>query len=308
MAGTKAWIAGSRSVVTGAGGGVDRAMAGGGRPRDRASLPAGTTATVVTADGAALAITDVGAGPAVVLVHGWTEQRQVWAPVTRRLLAAGHRVVLYDQRGHGSSSIGRDGCTIERLGTDLQAVLEATGVTDAVLTGHSMGGMTILALATAAPAVLAERARGLALVSTGAAGLGQARAVEVLGRMLLGKRWFVSRFRGRLGPLLVRATFGRNPRGAHLRLMADLFAASDDEARIDFAAAIQAMDLRECLPRIALPTVVVVGTRDRLTPPHQADALAMAIPGAGLVRLEGRGHQLPLEAPDEVTAAIVGLR
>lgn len=61
------------------------------------------------------------------------------APVAHRLLDAGHRVVLYDQRGHGESSLGRAPVTVERLGEDLAAVLKHLDVRDAVLAGHSMG-------------------------------------------------------------------------------------------------------------------------------------------------------------------------
>ena len=269
-------------------------------------LPGGTNLVVPTDDGAELAVTDLGTGPAVVLAHGWTEQREVWAPVAHRLLATGRRVVLYDQRGHGSSTTGAHGHTIPRLAADLQAVLEATDVRDAVLAGHSMGGMSILSLATHRPEVLAERAAALALVSTGAFGIGRTRNDELLGR-LLDKRWFISLFRGPLGPYLVRRTVGRVARREHLRLTADMFAACDHDARRDFGTAMQAMDLRACLPAISLPTVVMVGTLDRLTPPHHADALVAAIPGARLVSLDGLGHQLPLEATEQVAETIRSL-
>lgn len=269
-------------------------------------LPAGTTTVVTTGDGAELAVTDVGQGPTVVLAHGWTEQREIWAPVTRRLVDAGLRVVLYDQRGHGSSTIGTAGCTITALAGDLRAVLEAVDARDAVLGGHSMGGMTILSLVTEHPGVMAERVRGLALVSTGAGGMGPVRGAALMLRLLTAP-WLTRLFRGRLGPLLVRRTVGRHARPEHLRLTADLFAACSTTARAGFAEAMFAMDLHACLPTIAVPTTVMVGTLDRLTPPPLADTLATAVPGARLIRLEGLGHQLPLEAPDRVAEEIRAL-
>ena len=80
-------------------------------------------------------------------------------PVAHRLLEAGHQVVLYDQRGHGESTVGDDGFTIPRLGADLRAVLEAVDARDAVLAGHSMGGMTIQSLVAHHPDVVDERVR-----------------------------------------------------------------------------------------------------------------------------------------------------
>jgi pimeloyl-ACP methyl ester carboxylesterase len=269
-------------------------------------LPSGTTLVVPTDDGAELAVTDVGTGPTVVLAHGWTEQREVWAPVVHRLLDAGNRVVLYDQRGHGSSTTGSDGFTIPRLAGDLRAVLDAVDARDAVLVGHSMGGMTIMSLATEHPEVLAERARGLVLVSTAASSLGGSRTDPIAAR-LMGSRWFIALFRSPLGPTLVRRTLGTVARREHLRLTRDLFVACSPAARRGWFEAMGSMDLRACLPRITLPTVVMVGTLDRLTPPHHTDALVAAIPGARLVSLDELGHQLPLEAPDEVTSAIRSL-
>jgi pimeloyl-ACP methyl ester carboxylesterase len=269
-------------------------------------LPVGTNRVVTTDDGAELAVTDVGAGPLVVLAHGWTEQREVWAPVVHRLLDAGCRAVLYDQRGHGSSTSGSDGFTIPRLAGDLRAVLEAVDGRDAVLVGHSMGGMTIMSLAREHPEVLAERARGLALVSTAASGLGGSR-LDATTAALMGKPWFISLFRGPLGPLLVRRTLGRHARREHVRLTRDMFVACTPDARTGWLAAMQAMDLGDALPSIALPTVVLVGTLDRLTVPRLADDLVAGIPGARLVRFDELGHQLPLEAPDAVAREITSL-
>src|SRR5580704_6121257 len=121
-----------------------------------------------TADGADLALWDIGEGPAVVLPHCWGCTHAVWVPVARRLVESGHRVVLYDQRGHGASSRGTAQLTIETLADDLADVLTAREVEDAVLAGHSMGGMTIMALAAHRLDVLAARARAVVLVATAA--------------------------------------------------------------------------------------------------------------------------------------------
>ena len=109
-------------------------------------------AIVRTPDGAELALWDLeGDGPdapVVVLPHCWGCSHEIWLPVARRLRSEGFRVVLYDQRGHGASTRGTSPLAVETLAHDLEAVLEATDVRDVVLAGHSMGGMTIMALAT----------------------------------------------------------------------------------------------------------------------------------------------------------------
>ncbi|HYD09332.1 MAG TPA: alpha/beta fold hydrolase, partial [Acidimicrobiales bacterium] len=144
---------------------------------DELDAPAGTASTIVTDDGAAISVLVAGdgTGPTVVLPHCWMGSRRVWAPVAHRLVRAGRTVVLYDQRGHGESTVGRDGFTIPRLGADLKAVLEHVDARDVVLGGHSMGGMTIQSLATHHLDVLAERVSALVLVSTACGGLSQGR-------------------------------------------------------------------------------------------------------------------------------------
>lgn len=128
--------------------------------------------TVRTDDGAALAVTVLAplrapTGTTVVLAHGWAAGRRVWGTVTDRLIRSGHRVVLYDQRGHGASGLGKEPIAIRRFGADLAAVLGETGSRDALLVGHSGGGFAALSYVTADPGA-ARRLRGLVLLGTAA--------------------------------------------------------------------------------------------------------------------------------------------
>jgi pimeloyl-ACP methyl ester carboxylesterase len=275
-------------------------------PADRV-LPVGERRTVTTDDGAELALTIAGPadGPTVVLAHGWTNGREVWAPVAHRLIRAGHRVVLYDQRGHGSSTSGRDGFTIPRLGADLHAVLEAVDARDAVLVGHSMGGMTIQSLATHHPEVLAGRASAIVLVSTAAAGLGRDARSDRSAQRMVGGRALQALLTTGKGHAFFRGILGATVRRVDLLLAQELFLATAPEARSGWLVAMQGMDLREGIATIDLPTTVLIGSHDRLTPRHLADELAATIPGARLVHLEGHGHMLPLEAPEAVADAVL---
>ena len=271
---------------------------------DELRLPDGLEQTVRTDDGAELAVTIAGEGPTVVLPHCWGGGREIWAPVAHRLIRSGHRVVLYDQRGHGSSTVGDDGFTIPRLGADLRAVLEAVDARDVVLAGHSMGGMTVQSLAAHHPSVVAERANAIVLVSTAASGLGRHAVADAVAQRVIGSRGMTRLLSSRVGHAFVRGTVGKSVRRNHLVVTRDLFAACPSEARSGLLAAMQTMDLREGIAEIGVPTTVVIGTRDRLTPPDRAAELAETIPQAQLVELRGYGHMLPLEAPDEVAAAI----
>jgi non-heme chloroperoxidase len=261
---------------------------------------------IPTADGARLSAWDVGSGPTVVLPHCWGCSHAVWIPVARRLVESGHRVVLYDQRGHGASTRGTAPLDLITLARDLALVLEARDVADAVLAGHSMGGMTVMALATFQPEVLIQRGRAIVLVATTAAnaGGGLPQADRMAAR-LMGSPYLSRTLHTANGLRFVRSAFGVDPVLAHMDLTRTLFADCDPSVRAGYLKSMSAMNLLEGIATIALPTTVVIGSRDRLTPPARSQTLVDTIPGARLVTLPDRGHMLPLEDPDAVADEIV---
>jgi pimeloyl-ACP methyl ester carboxylesterase len=244
--------------------------------------------------------------PVVVLPHCWGCSHEIWLPVTRRLKEQGFRVVLYDQRGHGASTRGTAPLTIETLAHDLTAVLHATDVRDAVLAGHSMGGMTIMSLATHRPDVLKERAKATVLVSTAATNLvgGSAQGTRVANALVASP--FVTRaMQSKNGHVFVRGAFGEHPVRSHVDLTRDLFGGCRGAVRGDLLRSMATMDLLGGIATIEVPTTVMVGTRDALTLPKKADQIVATVPGARLVTLQNRGHMLPLEDPEAVTDEIV---
>jgi non-heme chloroperoxidase len=261
--------------------------------------------TVPTPDAGLLAVWDAGTGPAVVLPHCWGCSHEIWLPVARRLVESGHRVVLYDQRGHGASTRGTAPLSIEMLADDLAVVLRSCDVTDAVLAGHSMGGMTIMSLATYHPDVLAARARALVLVSTAAADMGSGpAAAEWFSAALISSSAVSLALHSAAGHRFVRGVFGSDPVRSHIDLTRTLFADTAPQVRSGFMVAMGAMNLLEGIATIDIPTTVMVGSRDRLTAPARAAQMVAASPGARLVTLPGRGHMLPLEDPEAVMTEI----
>ena len=169
-----------------------------------------------TPDGAQLAVWDLeGDGPeapVVVLPHCWGCSHEIWLPVTRRLREQGFRVVLYDQRGHGASTRGTAPLTVETLAYDLTAVLDATDVRDVVLAGHSMGGMTIMSLATHRPDVLEDRVKATVLVATAATSLGAGSVQGArVANALVASPLVTRAMQSKNGHVLVRGVFGENP-------------------------------------------------------------------------------------------------
>jgi pimeloyl-ACP methyl ester carboxylesterase len=277
------------------------------------SLPRGERMVVTTDDGAELAaMVCEPTGPTrstVVLVHGWTCTRRVWGPVARRLVETGHRVVMYDLRGHGESTFGDSPApvAVSRFGEDVAAVLEQLDVRDAVLAGHSMGGFSVMAFACDHPEILRDRVRGLALVATAAHGLGAGSRTPFVTRVLGSKvpTWALGR--PRMGLVLLRNVVGRQPCYAHVAATRDMFVATPPHVTAACFACFAPMDLRTDLAKVDVPSAVLVGSQDMLTPVALSRAIVAALPSARFDLLPDAGHMLPLETPDEVAAAITQL-
>ncbi|MEU9318640.1 alpha/beta fold hydrolase [Streptomyces sp. NPDC048295] len=272
--------------------------------------------TARSADGARIHVEVHGrdGAPAVVLSHGWTCSTHFWAAQVRDL-AADHRVVVYDQRGHGRSpAVGREGYSTEALADDLEAVLAATLAPGekAVIAGHSMGGMTIMA--ASGRAGLREHAAAVLLCSTGSSRLAAESLVVPVraGAVRTGMTRAILRAKAPLGPvtpvsrrILKYATMGAGSAPDRVDACARIVHACPRGARAPWGHVLAELDLDAGVRELRVPTAVIAGTEDRMTPPVHARALAAALPDClGLTELTGMGHMTPVEAPEAVTAKI----
>ncbi|MEU6416365.1 alpha/beta fold hydrolase [Streptomyces spiralis] len=275
------------------------------------------TLTVTSADGARLHAEVHGpeGAPAVVLAHGWTCSTAFWAAQIRAL-SADHRVIAYDQRGHGRSPASAT-CGTEALADDLEAVLKATLAPgeQAVIAGHSMGGMTVMAASTRPG--FREHAAAVLLCSTGSSRL-VARSTVVPIRAGRLRTWLTKHILGSRAPLgpvtplalriLKYGTMGPGSAPHMVQACARIVHACPRTARHAWSQVLDALDLDHGVRELRVPTEIVAGTADRLTPPVHARELAAALPECvGLTELPGIGHMTPVEAPDLVTGKIRAL-
>ncbi|MET9516782.1 alpha/beta hydrolase [Streptomyces sp. NPDC002994] len=281
-------------------------------------LVASRELTAVSADGSRLHVEVYGPAdaPALVLAHGWTCSTLFWAAQIRELAGAGEcRVVVYDQRGHGRSpAVGRDGYSTDALADDLEAVL-ATALAPgerAVLAGHSMGGMTMMA-AAGRPG-FREHAAAVLLCSTGTSRLVAESLVLPMraGRLRTRITRAVLGARAPLGPvtplskvILKYGTMGPGASPERVAECARIVHACPRAARVAWSHVLGELDLAAGVRDLTVPTAVIAGTADRLTPPVHAREIAAALPHSlGLTELTGVGHMTPVEAPEVVTAKL----
>ena len=291
----------------------------------------GRPLTVLTEDGVALHVELNGPSAApvtVVFCHGYTLNQDCWHFQRRDL--SDHRLVFWDQRDHGRSGRSESGAaSIDQLGADLKSVLDAVTPGDAqvVLVGHSMGGMTIMALAQQHPELFGTKVVGTVLINTTARGLDS------------GSPWMP----GPIRPLLSRAlpgvlsgaAKGRRAilveRGRHMTdltflgsrifgfgdgeispavisFLGEMISATPIEVVARFGQALLLCDKRDSLATVGrAPATVMVAEKDRLISPRLGIELAMDIPGSHLIWVPGAGHALILERPGLVNEAITGM-
>ncbi len=242
---------------------------------------------------------DVGIGPPVVLIHGLADDHRAWRRVAGRLMLD-HRVILYDLRGHGGSSIGSPDGRLAQLGGDLLSLCDALELERCTLAGFSLGGTIAMRAAIDAP----DRVAALALVATSSRVGGAAQA------WYLERAAMVDEGDERLRETLdqdtddvYRARPEETGAGLHIRR------ASTRDPR-GYANACRAMaalrehPLDDELARITAATTILAGDQDQHCPPRAAEIIADRIPGSGLEILPGAGHPLPVERPDETAEAI----
>lgn len=241
-------------------------------------------------------IREMGSGPAVVLVHGYPFDGAMWSGVARAL-AARFRVLKPDLPGRGETPAASAG-TIEDSADFLAAVLaELPGPVG--LAGFSMGGYVALALARRRPAALGA----LALVDTRAAADDDAAKAKRDEAIATVRSAGVAAIAEGLLPRLLSPLSISN-RDLLDRARRIMLRQKPETVEADLKAMRDRPDARASLSEIAIPTLVLVGEQDALTPPADSRAMADAIPGARLVTVPGAGHLAPMERPGAVAAAL----
>ncbi|MBB5157545.1 alpha/beta fold hydrolase [Saccharopolyspora phatthalungensis] len=259
----------------------------------------------------------------VIFCHGYMLDSQSWH-FQRAALADQARLVLWDQRGHGLSGWATpSNATIDQLGQDLYAVLLATAPQGpVVLVGHSMGGMAILGLAESHPELFGDRVVGTALIATSAGGLsgitlGLPEPVARLLHQAVRTSLSLLRRQPRMVDAVRRATSRTSLRLTHRYLFAAqvLESVVESTARpiastpisviAEFFPELDTFDKRTALSALGkIPTLILVGERDTITPVSHSEALAREILGAEMVAIAGAAHMVILESPQGVNAQL----
>lgn len=285
--------------------------------------------TLRTFDGVDLHVTTYGPEDVpvtVVLAHCWTLDEGDWHYQVRDLQREfGHRIriVTWDHRGHGrSGGSPRADCLIEHLARDMGDVIDAfAGTGKLVLAGHSIGGMTMMGLAEVRPDLF-ERVGGAAFVSTSSGRMDTVtlgfpemgpRLRAQIPRILALRSRTLSRRARRRAPIIERRivrnlVFGRPMRLVDAAQTVEGLISSSADTVVGFYEEFMRHERTDLLKAYdGIPTHVLVGTRDLLTPPHHSRRIADAIDGAVLTVVPDAGHMLPFERDELVSGVLAQL-
>lgn len=250
-------------------------------------------------NGVEITYDDVGSGPVVVLLHGYPFNRSLWRD-QMAVLQQNYRVIVPDLRGHGGSAILPGPSTMELMAGDIAGLLDNLNIAQATIGGLSMGGYVALAFYRLFPA----RVHSLILAATRAPGdndeAKRNREVQAKKARLEGMEGIADAL---LPKLLTADTVTKRPEIVkHLRGM---MASTNPEGA---AAALEGMAIRQdqtsFLSQIAVPTLILVGSEDAITPPADAELMHREIAGSRLEIIKGAGHVVNLEKPEAVNAAV----
>jgi 3-oxoadipate enol-lactonase len=239
---------------------------------------------------------DEGDGVPLVLVHGFPLSGAMWQPQISAL-SARYRVIAPDLRGFGASTFGEGVDSLDQYADDLLALLDHLDVRQVALAGLSMGGYIAFALLRRA----ADRVSALVLADTKAAADSDearqkreqnARMVETRGLEPLADQ------------MLPNLLADRTPQGQQQAVRGIIMANQPEGIAAALRAMAQRPDSTPQLSAIKVPTLIIVGSEDTLTPPGEARKLHEAIKGSQFVELSGAAHLSNIEAPAAFNAAV----
>lgn len=281
---------------------------------------------VIAADGTPINVVAYGPpdGELMVLVHGWTCNTKYWYPQINTF-SDRFRVIAYDQRGHGESPRGKTKLSTDLLGQDLQSVLTSVvpAGRKALIAGHSMGGMTILSWAQQFPDTVSDVARAVVLTSTcsnhllpnlGLIPLDLPKALSPMeyltGRLVAGATIHLPRTQ-MSRKVTQYIALNTTSRKSHVDFCDDMVASCPGRSRGKWGNAMVDLNVSAGLDALVVPTVVVVGCDDKLTPPVHSEQMAKVLQSHGhleeLVMWPGIGHMSSIENSDGYNKLITDL-
>jgi pimeloyl-ACP methyl ester carboxylesterase len=271
----------------------------------------GTERVITSTDGTKISTVAMGSDTSdkvVVLAHGYAVDMNCWNIIATDLVQRGYKVIAFDQRGHGRSTVGSQGVGSQQMVDDYLAILRDYEVRNGVLVGHSMGGFIAIRALVEQSTAMAQHLRGCLLMATFAGDINRKNLqnrvqIPIIKSGIMGK--LVSN--NGISRSFAKSLFGDVKDADMINAFIDSFRKSDLKSLVPILMAFVKENRYAQLSEITMPCTIIVGTKDKTTPPFHTDQLHAGIKNSNLVRVASKGHMLNWEAPDALVQEIIAL-
>ncbi|MGA0043279.1 MAG: alpha/beta fold hydrolase [Ilumatobacteraceae bacterium] len=263
---------------------------------------------VTSSDGTRLSTVSMGSGTPVVLAHGFGLDMHCWNVVADDLVSKGFKVIAFDQRGHGRTDVGSEGVGSRQMVDDYLAVLRAYDVSNGILVGHSMGGFLAIRALIERPTEMARHLRGCVLMATFAGDINRKNLQNRIQIPMIQSGLMSKLIRSDTSAaFFAKSVIGDEKHPAMMNAFTATFRKSNLKQLVPILTAFVKEDRYDQLGNVSLPCRIVVGEKDKTTPPFHTDWLHKGIKGSTLKRIPKMGHMLNWESPEILVGEITAL-
>ncbi|MEL6537521.1 MAG: alpha/beta hydrolase [Bacteroidota bacterium] len=241
----------------------------------------------------------------ILLAHAYGLSHIEWNIIVEGLNRLNYRTIVFDQRGHGKSSIGKEGISSSAMASDYKNLIEYFNLEKCILVGHSMGGFLVMKFLLSYPEMQQKQIKSCVLMATFAGEINKNNfqnrlQIPLMKSGLLQKliKWEP------MGNLFAKSLSGENPDPELLRMVPEIFLQQDHSKLVPILKAFADESYYDRLNEITVPCAVVNGDKDAATPSFHTENMVKEIPNATRIEVKGKGHCLNAEAPEEIISAI----
>ena len=241
----------------------------------------------------------------ILLAHGYGFSHIEWNIIVERLNQLNYRTIVFDQRGHGQSTIGQDGISSSSMASDYKNLIEHFNLKDCILVGHSMGGFLSMKFLLDYPEMQHTNVKSCLLMATFAGEINKNNLQNRLQIPLIKSGLLLKMIQWKpIGEQFGKSLIGENPDPELVRVIQEVFLQQDHSKLVPILKAFGDESYYDSLKNITIPCTIVIGDKDATTPQFHTDNIIKEIPNATRIDIVGKGHCLNAEAPDEIIKAI----
>lgn len=241
----------------------------------------------------------------ILLAHGYGFNNIEWNIIVERLNQMNYQTIVFDQRGHGKSTIGEQGISSSAMASDYKNLIDYFKLERCILVGHSMGGFLSMKFLLDNPDMQHKNVKSCVLMATFAGDVNKNNfqnrlQIPLIKSGILQKliKW------DPIGKQFGRSLLGDTADPEVIRWIVTVFLEQDHSKLVPILQAFADESYYDSLKSISIPCAVVIGDKDATTPPFHTDNIVKEIPNTTRIDIKGKGHCLNVEAPEDIISAI----